>query len=182
MIVSVADFSEQFPAISKYTDEQELAELLGAFTLREVPKGSIVLQEGEFSSSLHLVWKGTLTVHIEHGGNALELGCVNAGQWFGEVAMLDPGAVTASVTATTDCVLLTLSEENFRMLDRQHPSVTSKILRMLSTELVERINASDGLLYGLADGPPQTDDESPEEISEWAKKMYRILFKRSTEA
>lgn len=182
MIVSISKFSEQFPGIASNTDEQELSKLLAAFSLRVVPKNSIILKEGEHSSSLHLIWRGVLSAYIDNEGETVELGRINAGQWVGEVSILDPGPTTASVIAETDCILLTLTEESFRILDQQYPTITTKILRMLSTQLIKRINTTNKLLYDLKERPPQESEKDTDSISEWSTKALRMMFGNGEEA
>jgi CRP-like cAMP-binding protein len=57
------------------------------------------------------------------------------GQFFGEIALLDGGPRTASVTAATDVRLLGLTEWTFRGLLAEHPSIALKTLESIAGRL-----------------------------------------------
>ena len=54
---------------------------------------------------------------------------------IGEIALLDGGPRTATVTADTDVKLLGLTEWVFRGLVQEHPSIAVKTLQAMATRL-----------------------------------------------
>lgn len=59
------------------------------------------------------------------------------GDHFGEMALLDQGGRSASVTATTDLVLAAIPEWHFKPFLMEHPEVAYRMLQTLSTRVRE---------------------------------------------
>ena len=93
--------------------------------------GTVLAKEGDAGVGLFLILDGTAEVTIG-GRRRTTLG---PGDFFGEVALLDGGPRTATVTATSDMSLLVLSEWVFRGLLHQHPSIAMKTLSTLAGRL-----------------------------------------------
>lgn len=85
----------------------------------DVPAGSVILKEGEESNDFYYIFSGGVTVVKAlkmQAGVQEHLANLGAGDFFGEGALLSEKGRSATVTATTDCVLLKLSHENFDKL------------------------------------------------------------------
>jgi CRP-like cAMP-binding protein len=95
------------------------------------PAGTVIAREGEPGIGLFVVLEGTATVSI--GG--VRKGKIKPGEFFGEIALLDGGPRTATVTADSDLELLGLTEWVFRGLVQQHPSIAIKTLQAMAGRL-----------------------------------------------
>ena len=95
------------------------------------PAGTVIAREGEPGIGLFVVTEGSATVSI--GGS--KKGKIKPGEFFGEIALLDGGPRTATVTADTDVKLLGLTEWVFRGLVQQHPSIAIKTLQAMAGRL-----------------------------------------------
>jgi CRP/FNR family transcriptional regulator, cyclic AMP receptor protein len=93
--------------------------------------GATIAREGERGIGLFLILEGTCTVSI--GGK--KRSTLGPGQFFGEIALLDGGPRTATVTADTDVRLLGLTEWMFRGLLAEHPSIALKTLESVAGRL-----------------------------------------------
>jgi CRP/FNR family transcriptional regulator, cyclic AMP receptor protein len=93
--------------------------------------GAVIAREGQRGIGLFLILEGECSVSI--GGK--ERGRLGPGQFFGEIALLDGGPRTASVTAATDVRLLGLTEWTFRGLLAEHPSIALKTLESIAGRL-----------------------------------------------
>jgi CRP/FNR family cyclic AMP-dependent transcriptional regulator len=98
--------------------------------LRHKP-GSVISREGDPGIGLFIILEGTATVTI--GG--VRRGTMGPGDFFGEVALLDRGPRTATVTATTPVTLLVLTEWVFRGLVLEHPSIGVRVLQGMAARL-----------------------------------------------
>jgi len=78
--------------------------------------GTVIAREGEPGIGLFVIADGTAEVTIG-GAKKASLG---PGDFFGEIALLDGGPRTATVTATSDVKLLGLTEWVFRGLMQEH--------------------------------------------------------------
>jgi CRP/FNR family cyclic AMP-dependent transcriptional regulator len=81
--------------------------------------------------------KGTVIVdgdaEVTIGGKRMAI--LRRGDFFGEIALLDGGPRTATVTARTDLKLLGLTEWVFRGLLQEHPSIAVKTLESMAGRL-----------------------------------------------
>jgi len=93
--------------------------------------GTVIAREGEPGIGLFVIADGTAEVTIG-GAKKASLG---AGEFFGEIALLDGGPRTATVTATSDVKLLGLTEWVFRGLMQEHPTIAVKTLQAMAGRL-----------------------------------------------
>jgi CRP-like cAMP-binding protein len=93
--------------------------------------GTVIAREGERGIGLFLILEGECSVSI--GGRArAKLG---PGDFFGEVALLDGGPRTATVTAVTPVRLVGITGWVFRGLLMEHPSIALKTLEAVAGRL-----------------------------------------------
>ena len=95
------------------------------------PKGTVIAREGEPGIGLFVIQTGTADVTI--GGK--KKASLGPGDFFGEIALLDGGPRTATVTASSDVELLGLTEWVFRGLMHEHPSIAIKTLEAMAGRL-----------------------------------------------
>lgn len=93
--------------------------------------GTVIAREGEPGVGLFIIESGGADVTI--GGK--KRASLGPGDFFGEIALLDGGPRTATVTATSDIELLGLTEWVFRGLMQQHPSIAIKTLQAMAARL-----------------------------------------------
>jgi CRP/FNR family transcriptional regulator, cyclic AMP receptor protein len=105
---------------------------------RSYPKGVRVFHEGDHSDACYIVRSGDLRVTREHSdGRAIALATLGPGDIFGELAMLDGEARSASVEALSDCELLALPAGDVRALLRGSAEITVKLVIALTRRLRE---------------------------------------------
>jgi len=93
--------------------------------------GTIIAREGDPGVGLFVIVDGKAEVTI--GGKRKAM--LGPGEFFGEIALLDGGPRTATVTATTDIELLGLTEWVFRGLMQEHPKIAIKTLEAMAGRL-----------------------------------------------
>src|SRR5215208_2129309 len=95
----------------------ELEQIGSVAIPRSYPKAVRVFHEGDHSDACYIVRSGDLRVTREHSdGRAIALATLGPGDIFGELAMLDGEARSASVEALSDCELLALPAGDVRRL------------------------------------------------------------------
>jgi CRP/FNR family transcriptional regulator len=105
---------------------------------RSFPAGVRVFHEGDQSDACYLVRSGDLRVTREHpDGRAIALATLGPGDIFGELAMLDGEARSASVETLTDSGLLALPATDFRRLLAEHSQISVKLIAALTRRLRE---------------------------------------------
>jgi CRP/FNR family cyclic AMP-dependent transcriptional regulator len=119
-------------------DEGDLERISAVAIARAFPKGVRVFHEGDRSDTCYIVSEGDLRVTREHSdGRAIALATLSRGDIFGELAMLDGEARSASVEALSDAELLALSAADMRRLLAEHPDITLKLVAALTRRVRE---------------------------------------------
>ena len=105
---------------------------------RSYPNDTRVFHEGDPGDACFIVRTGSCRVTREHpDGRAITLANLGPGAIFGELAMLDGEARSASVEATEDTDLLALPASDMRALIREHPEMAEKLVVALTRRLRE---------------------------------------------
>ena len=106
----------------------ELAEMMDELV---VDAGGVVIRQGEPGTACYVVATGSLTV--DRGKRRLAK--IGPGEFVGEMALLDGGERTATVTAAERCVLLALDRDTFTAMLQHTPSLAISMLEALSSRL-----------------------------------------------
>ncbi len=118
--------------------EDELERIAAVAVPRAFPKNVRVFHEGDESDACYIVRAGDLRVTREHSdGRAIALATLAPGDIFGELAMLDGGARSASVETLADSELLALPAVDMRRLLAEHPDIAVKLIVALVRRLRE---------------------------------------------
>jgi CRP/FNR family cyclic AMP-dependent transcriptional regulator len=111
--------------------KRELAIIARASKVVSHKEGTVIAREGERGIGLFLILEGQCRVSIG-GKTKAKLG---PGDFFGEVALLDGGPRTATVTAMTPVRLIGITGWVFRGLLMEHPSIALKTLESVAGRL-----------------------------------------------
>jgi CRP/FNR family cyclic AMP-dependent transcriptional regulator len=103
--------------------DQELKQVAAFAESSEVPEGTEVIGEGEFSRALMAIEDGTATV-TRDGDHVADLG---PGDIFGEAGMLDDSMRSATVTATSPLKLISMGHFEVKRLKKDAPEVYASI-------------------------------------------------------
>ncbi len=103
------------------------------------PAGHVIFRRGDPGASLYLVTRGRASVHLRHDDGDIRLVTFAAGAVFGELALLDRGPRSATITADEDLTGFGLSETSFAVLCQKQPDIAIKLLSALGRELSVRI-------------------------------------------
>ncbi len=95
------------------------------------PAGTVIFQQGDPGDFMYVVKEGT--VDLKLGDRVLET--VEVGGVFGEMALIDNEARSASATAKTDCQLVPIDGKKFRFLIQQTPFFAQHVIRILAQRL-----------------------------------------------
>ena len=85
--------------------------------------GTVLLREGEPAESFYLIVSGT--VHVERAGAPVR--SMSDGGFVGEIALVEGGARTATVTCVTDCRLLELGGFEFGRVTATFPDIRARV-------------------------------------------------------
>ena len=106
----------------------------------DVPAGKVLCTEGASGGDFFVVVSGT--AKVERGGTKLDQ--LGPGSFFGEIALIDQGPRTATVTATSPMRLIVLGPAQFRDVLYADPEMARQLLYAVTKRL-------------RAAGPPPAD-------------------------
>lgn len=121
--------------------EEELADFAKLVELKEAPEGTRLIAQGQAEDSLYFILAGRLNVYLPVMGKEVALTTLEAGDFFGDIALLNRGARTADVVAETRCLLAELPSSALDELSRRDAAGCTRFLRALDEALSERIRA-----------------------------------------
>jgi CRP-like cAMP-binding protein len=109
----------------------ELAQIAAAATTISFPAGTELARAGEVGREFMVMVEGTAEVAV----NGVVVNQLGPNDYFGEIALLDGGLRTATVTATTDVVAHVIEQREFAVLLFDSPSLARKLLVGLAKRL-----------------------------------------------
>jgi CRP-like cAMP-binding protein len=112
-------------------DDKTLSNLAAEFIERHFDPGTAIATEGQDGLNFFIVSSGEATVTVQ----GRKVGSLARGDAFGEVALVDKSARSATVTADTPMIAFALPVWSFRPFVEQRPELAWKLLEMLAERL-----------------------------------------------
>src|SRR6478609_2639139 len=110
-------------------DRAELAKAIDAVSMKA---GEVLFRAGDPGESLYIVCDGDMEISIrDRAGQKIVLNNAHAGEIFGELALLDRGARTASAVAVTDVELLELDRDDLLLMFQRAPEAALHFLAVM---------------------------------------------------
>lgn len=98
---------------------------------RRVARGTTLFRQGDAGDALYAVISGQVRISASAaGGREVFLNVMEAGDTFGEIAIIDGQSRTASATTVTDCDLLLLARADFMALMQADPALPIHLLQL----------------------------------------------------
>lgn len=114
-------------------NERELTELGQVATRKRCDAGSVIVQQGETDGDLYGVLSGHMKVSIVAAdGREVVMNLLKPGDVFGEIALLDGQARSATVTAMDESELLVIHRAQFLPMLHKNPAIATKLLAALA--------------------------------------------------
>jgi CPA2 family monovalent cation:H+ antiporter-2 len=119
--LKIQELLKTFPLLS-LIGEHDQEELLLLFRPKTAPPGERVIRVGERGDGVYFIAAGAVEVHVN--GQAIRL---EAGSFFGEMALLSGSRRTADVTAVDFCQFLVLERRDFNQFMARHPALRTAV-------------------------------------------------------
>lgn len=94
-------------------DDAQRTAVAERFAVKNVPAGTVLLQQGTAGTGLHVLLRGRCAVSVDESGGKRSLPVLHEGAVFGEISLLQGCRVTATVRALGPCLLLVLDPDTF---------------------------------------------------------------------
>ncbi len=129
----MADVVESLSRVPLFAgiEREKLSRLASQMAERSFSEGESATEEGKGGAAFWVIEEGEATVAIK-GEMVRTLG---PGDYFGEIAMLDEGVRTATVTAATDMRCRGMAPWEFRAFVDENPDAAWSMLQALALRL-----------------------------------------------
>ena len=110
--------------------ESETQVIAARIELRQWPRDSVVIHEGEATNSLYIILSGKVKIFlVDETGEEIILNFLHEGDYFGEVSLFDDGDRSASVMAMADSYFAVLEKDVLLELMSSHPELALAIIK-----------------------------------------------------
>lgn len=120
-------------------------------SVREYPRGKIVIEEGSHGTSAFVILSGAAEVLKKLEGREILLATLGVGQVFGEMGLIEDRPRSASVRALSDLSVRVIDRDQFNRLLPTRPAVLIPIMK----SLFERLRQASDMLTEL-NAPQET--------------------------
>lgn len=127
-------------------NDGQIARLLGAGALYDLPAGTTLAEENEALEKLYFICDGRVSVTIS--GRAVSQ--LEGGNFVGEVAFLTERPATATVVAETPLRALAFDRDTLKQFFKNETEVAGLIYQLIGRELAHKIKVSNTLIAGEA--------------------------------
>lgn len=127
--------------------KQDLDVIAQHTVAKTFPDNTVLLREGDASDSLYFILYGKVKVYVcnADGGEAI-LNIQSAGDYFGEMALLDEAPRSASVMTMEPTRAAIMTKAAFKDCLASHPDIAYNLIRTLT----QRVRALSGNVRDLA--------------------------------
>ena len=123
----------------RHLPSEHMEPLLEHVRERNVAAGETVFRHGDPGDALYIVASGAVEVL---DGDDRVLATLDAGQAFGEMALLSGGTRTATVRARTDAQLLSIAKEDFESLRNADPFLDEQVRKLSHERAISNLRAA----------------------------------------
>lgn len=112
---------------------------------RTANPGDVIFREGDFGDTLYIIQEGAIEIRKKAGNAFKVLTTLKAGEFFGEMALIDKSPRSATAVAVAPCRLLEVTHRSFEYMLEHNLDFTKRLV----TELVEKIRNSNQMIFDL---------------------------------
>ncbi len=102
---------------------------------RTYPKDTMIFSEGQPGNELYIIQKGSVKISKIVNDKEVLLAMLKPGDIFGEMALLDNKARSASADAYEDSELLVVNRANFQQMIQKQPQLITRLTTLLADRI-----------------------------------------------
>jgi CRP-like cAMP-binding protein/Fe-S-cluster-containing hydrogenase component 2/thioredoxin reductase len=150
--------------LSQSLPDAELAALVEGAQVRRYVTGDALFKEGDAADGLYLIRRGSVTVSRQIGGREIVLSYVAAGNYVGEMALLNDAPRMASVRAAVATEAIILDGARFKQVVARQPELRAELEEKVLSRIrhnvpMEQESSAGGLIsYLVGQGVGEATD------------------------
>ncbi|MEO8425922.1 MAG: cyclic nucleotide-binding domain-containing protein [Verrucomicrobiota bacterium] len=123
--------------------DQQLGRFIQFMEVQKIRQWTEFVKQGSAGDAMYLVLEGEVRVRMMIGEKETILATLPAGEFFGDLSLIDHAPRSADVVANQDSVLLKISVSAFQSLLQMAPEISTPFLLAICKTLAARIRADD---------------------------------------
>lgn len=139
--MSIVETLRALPSLGRFT-EHELGVLVTVAPPRPVPRGTVLIREGEQGRSCLILAEGELEVIKLMGDTHRIVATLKPGALLGQIALVDRAPRSASVRARTDATVLELGRDDFDRLLSAHSPLALRFQEQIAAAGARQLRAA----------------------------------------
>jgi CRP-like cAMP-binding protein len=96
-----------------------------------IPAGTTIFREGENGNNMYVIQEGEANIIVN--GQVVET--IGPGGIAGELSLIEPSPRSATVTAKTECKVVSIDEAKFKILVHHTPYFALQVMRVMADRL-----------------------------------------------
>ena len=133
-----AELRASLPLFHDFSLEETEAFLELADTV-SFPAGATIVRQDDHGDCMYILIDGRARVLHRRDGREFEVQILSAGDFFGELALVDAGPRSADVIAVDECLLFKMPQMVLRSLAGIHPHAAVKLFLAIAHVVVGRV-------------------------------------------
>lgn len=154
--------------IFKDLSKEDYQQISPNLDLLSFKKGDVIFYEGDQACDMFVLLRGEVAVHKKMGSDNRELNRLQAGDCFGEMALISDDNRSATVVAVEDTECLCLSKASFSSILEKSTKLYHRLLQVITKMLRDSeviaekqiLKAYEVLIFSLADLAESRDPET----------------------
>lgn len=114
---------------------------------KEFPRGTVLFREGEPGKEMYVIQSGRVTISKRAGDVEKVLTTLGAGEFFGEMSILNNKPRSATATCAQDSKLLVIDAKTFEAMIRGNAEIALRMIKKLADRLQETNEQIENLLF-----------------------------------
>jgi CRP/FNR family transcriptional regulator, cyclic AMP receptor protein len=165
IVRSVSTASELIRTIDFFQslDDRLIDRIARLCIIREYSPGDYIVRQGDPGLGLYFITSGSAKVEIVRDGAILPIAELRAGDFVGELSIIDNKPRSANVVCSTDASCLLLTRDSFIKLINKYPDISLQVAKALAA----RLRSTDERMWRgaqamLESAPAKISDRVPE--------------------
>jgi CRP/FNR family cyclic AMP-dependent transcriptional regulator len=121
---------------------QQLAKHVGDY-----PKGTVLFRQGDTGAHMYVIQRGKIEVSRRAGDRETVLAVFPAGEFFGEMAILNNAPRSATATVIEDARLLVIDGSTFETMIKDSTEIAVRMIKKLAFRLQQTSRQMDLLMF-----------------------------------
>lgn len=117
---------------------------------RSFPRGTVLFREGDPGRQMYVVQSGRVAISRRLGELEKILATLGAGEFFGEMAIVNDRPRSATATCVEDARLLVVDAKTFEAMIRSNAEIAARMIQKLAARLEEANGQIESLLIADA--------------------------------